>query len=642
MDTLFRKFCQYYLTNNNQEELEKLKELAKDNFANIDKKARKFIEKLKEKTNKLGYGTDFESFCELLEFYINQKKHMNDEEKINYLKVLMTLSEIHEINLREELERYVSYKEKDTNDESYNQIFYQFCHYNLSPNNDIEEFNELKKIATENNINFKEMQKHSIMFIEELKVMSERLGYDIENDSFEYIVNDYLLKKSKLSDYDKAKYLKILLYLSEIYGINLREALTKSPNTEETLTISLENIIKNLSNPLDNYEFLEELLTQRYNNGYFEVREISLGSYDLVKENGSSDKEQLQAELAYRLYQIFLDKFNNYAFDDLNEQYINLITEEELNRLSSITEEELTNIIKLINKHESAHYIIKKYKLTDNLYLFIEKSITETMDYEKEHIGIGNNSLFVNSDEQYTIRIYINGPDYETRIILNEYITKCVENNLDYNMKANGDNVDNREGSILYANIYDIQEKITYLNEMLDEFAYLKNKFVEPIYSSGKINNSIYGISHSGVIKNDLSCVKSYNDYFNNICEVAYYRTLSKIILEIVSDEKAKNIINNFIGLINVSFEKTTIKSPIYAEYNNINFELIKDLINQYIPLISSTLNIYISDNERKKSLVEEFKKSILYISNISEGRPKKIKSNIAINSYLEEYIKNN
>ena len=226
--------------------------------------------------------------------------------------------------------------------------------------------------------------------------------------------------------------------------------------------------------------------------------------------------------------------------------------------------------------------------------------------------------------------------------MLNKYILKCIEENINYDMKATGDNRDSQERTILYANINDITKKIAILDNLFDEEPDMKRLFSTPIHSSGRINNSLYGISHSGVIKDDLSCVNSYNDYFNNICEVAYYRTISKIILDIIDDETAKIIIQNFISLQNVTFTKAEMDSPELADYNDVSFDTIKDLVNQYIPLISSTLNIYMTDKDRNKSLVDEFTKSIKYISNICQGREKKFPSNIVINTYLEQFIKNN
>lgn len=641
MDSAFRKLCHFYLTDGTEENLSIIKESIEENFEELNEKAKELTEKIKEKTAKLGYNADFESYCDLLEEYINKKDNMEDEEKESYLKLLMTLSEIHEINLREELERYVSYKKKDPSDAERKNIFYKFCRYNISPNNNVEEFNDLKNIATENSLDFKELQKEAIMYVEEIKILAESLGYDIETDSFENIVQSYLNKKSKLNDYDKTRYLKVLLYLSEIYSINLRELLSTSNNEEETQqTDNLESLLTDLSNPLDNTEILSQLLDQRYNNGYFDIKEISL-THESLKED-TLNYNELLSSLAYKLYNIFLDKFNNYAFEDLNEKYVNLITEEDLIRLETLTQEEILNIIDLINKYESPHYICKKLKITENLYLFIEQSISETIDLKKEHIGIRENSLFNNDNEPYTIRIYLNAPEFKLFPFLAEYIKKCVENNLNYDMKALGDNKDNQEGAILFANIHDILDKINILNQLIKENPNIKDYFKTPIYSSGTLNNSLYGISHSGIINENNNCTKSYNDYFNIICEVAYYRTLSKIIIEIITDNKAKEIITNFISLKEVSFNKAEMISPELAEYNDVNFETIKDLINQYIPLVSSTLNIYMTDESQKESLVNEFKKSMLYISNICQNRPKKENSNIAISSYMEEFIRNN
>ena len=636
MDNTFRKLCHYYITNENEEMIKELEENPEE-FSAKKEKAQNFIEKLRQKTNQLGYGVDFESFCNLLEEYINKKDSMEDEEKSKYLKILMTLSEIHEINLREELERYISYKKKDEQEIDKEQIFHQFCRYNLKPNNDVEEFNELKELAQQNNLDFKELQKEAIIYVEEIKVLAESLGINIDEISFEEIVNEYLAKKHQLTDYNKARYLKVLLYLSEIFGINLREMLQEPQKMQvQSDTLSIETIRKELTNPLDNLEVLSNLLNQRYYSGYFDIKEITLTEDDIVTNNSDINYTEIQAELAYKLYRIFLDKFNNYAFDDLNQEYLNLITEEDLSRLETLTQEEIQKIIELINNHESSHYIIKKHKLTSNLYTFIEKSLTEAIDLKKEHIGIGENSLFANDNEQYTFRIYLNANDQELFFLIKEYIKKCVSENLNYNMKALGDNKDNQEGAILFASENDIVEKINIIETILEQNPSISSSLKKPIYSSGTLNSSKYGISHSGITDEYNKCVKSYNDYFNIICEVAYYRTISKIIIDIISDNKAKETITNFISLNNVSFNNAEFLNPLLAEYDGVNFEAIKDLINQYIPLVSTTLNIYLTDNEQHKKIVEEFRKSLLYISNICQNRNKKENSNIAISSYIE------
>ena len=643
MDNIFRKFCQYYTTDKSEKLLNELRELAQDEFDDYKEETYKFIEELKHSLRELGYTIDFESFCNLLEEYINKKETLSDEEKKKYLKALMNLSELYEVNLREELERYVSYKKTEQEEVSEKEIFYKFCKYNICPNNNVDEFNELKQIAIDNNIPFKELQKRSIMFIEELKLSAEHLGFNIEEDSIDFIVKDYLRKKNKMSDYDKSRYLKILLYLSEIYDVNIREMLTV-PQIEkkEITTIDINELLRNLSNPLENEELMSSLLNQRYNNGYFEIRDITLKSDASITESTNYDYELLHAEATYKIYRKFLDKYNNYALEDLNEEYLNMLSDADIKRLEELNQDDIYEIIKLIANRESSQYIIKKYKLTNSLYQFIEKSSNETTNIKIEHIGIRNNTLFNADNEQYTIKIYLNGPELETHKVLNEYILRCIEENINYDMKATGDNRDSKERTILYANINDIAKKISILDTIFEEEPEMKRTFSSPIHSSGQINNSLYGLSHSGVIKDDLTCVNSYNDYFNNICEVSYYRTISKIILDIIDDDTAKIIIQNFISLQNVSFTKAEMESPELAEYNNVSFDTIKDLVNQYIPLISSTLNIYMTDKERHKSLVDEFTKSIKYVSNICQGRDKKFPSNIVINTYLEQFIKNN
>lgn len=642
MDNIFRELCHCYIDKDDKL-LTRIQEENPQEFQMYNEKAKKFVKNLTSKTKKLGFAPDFESFCNLLEDYINKKDNLQDEEKKSYLKVLMTLSEIHEINLREELERYVSYKKKEQPEEK-NNIFKKFCHYNLNKDSNPEDFNELKVLATKNNLDFKEIQKESIVYVEKIKVLAENIGYDLDEITFEEIVEDYNSKRADLSDYDKTRYLRVLLYLSEIYEINLRELLIEKKQETKTSTkpnLTLEYLISNLSNPLDNYNLLGSLLDQRYNNGYFDIKEITLNKFDKAKENEEKDYSNIEAELAYRLYRIFLDKFNNYAFDDLNQDYLNLITEEDLYKLESLNKEELKSIIDLINNHESPHYIIKKHKLTENLYLFIEKSYQETINLKKEHIGIGENSLFISNSEPYTIRIYLNGPEHETLLFLKDYIQKCVLSNINYDLKAICNSSVNQENTILFANINDIVAKINIIEEIFNDNKPLAKVFTTPIYSSGRLNDSLYGISHSGVVDKNNNCINSYNNYFNNVCEVAYYRTISKIVLDIITDEKAKEAITTFVGLREVSFKEAKMASPELASYNNINFDTIKDLVNQFIPSVSSTLNIYMNEPSKKEILITEFKKSLLYISNICQNRERRANSNIAISSYIDTYLKN-
>ena len=95
---------------------------------------------------------------------------------------------------------------------------------------------------------FKAFYNKRFKNVKEVRQLAESLGYDIENDPFESLVHNYLNKKRNLNDYDKTRYLKVLLYLSEIYNINLREMLKDSQVEIIQEEKNTESILDNLSN----------------------------------------------------------------------------------------------------------------------------------------------------------------------------------------------------------------------------------------------------------------------------------------------------------------------------------------------------------------------------------------------------------
>ena len=87
------------------------------------------------------------------------------------------------------------------------------------------------------------------------------------------------------------------------------------------------------------------------------------------------------------------------------------------------------------------------------------------------------------------------------------------------------------------------------------------------------------------------------------------------------------SLINSFIGLTKVEGD-----NPLESIYNGNSFKEIKDVINRYITEVSKTLDIYVHSKEKILLLINEFRKSLQYIVNISRGNKKKSESNIAIN----------
>lgn len=616
MEELFRKFCVFYATDGQEDILKQLNEEAKDNAETYQKKAIKFVKNLRHKSNKLGYGIDFDSFCNLLEEYITKKDDLEDKEKRTYLKILFSMSQLYEVNLRSELEKYVSYKKVTTKQITERDVFKQFCLYNLNPNDDVSEFNRLNLICNVNNLNFDEMTQKSKIFVEEIKLLAEKLGYTTSIEDINSLIKEYLSKKHSLSDNEKVGYLKLLFYLCELYNLNLRSLITNTSSKESPKSNDTSE------NPLNNQELLLNLIKERYENGSFNIEDFNPNHQSITEEDYNYLEEL--SNLAYNLFQIFIDKFNNYAYEDLNPIYSNMITEADITRLNSLTEEDILNILKLEEKHESTHYICKRFKLPENLYNFINKAIYETIDLKSSSIGISSKILFNVINTNNNISIYLNGPDKTIITILKKYIKKCIDNNINYELDGLIYN-NNTYKVVIYSNKKDFKTKITILDNIISKEE-IKNNLTNPLPFSHHQKNNLYSISRRNIINKKEQI--PYIEYTNNLLEVAYYRVISKLIINLIDNEKDKNIVSNIIELQKV---KCDTLNPQEININNVSFINIKDTINNYIPFINNTLSKYISDTEYQENIIEEFKKAIIYISNIIEGKDKKVLRNITV-----------
>ena len=620
MEKLFISFSKYFLLDGSKEELEALKKEAGRNSGRYQRKASRFSKKLKKDVQKLGFDVDFESFCNMLENYVNIKDSMEEKDKKEYLEILTKLALIHDVDLREELERYVSFKAKEPSDTESKNIFYKFCHYYLNTNNSVEEYNELKELTKEYDIDFQEYQENALSYVEELKNNAEEVGLFTEERLFDESINKYLKNKQEMDDNLKVKYLRVMAPLAAIYGLNLRELLSSTPKKPEIVKVepkeeveesSIDDLFNTLSNPLDNDELLKTLLIDRFEKGSFEIRETKIGQ-DEPRESSEFDLCEYQAKLLYQIINIYLDKVNNYCTHELNEEITNLLTEEDLNVLANITEED---IYKYLTEDENNY--------SDTLIEFLNYSLT-TIDFRIEHIGTNELSLFKTNPEEDTYTIYLNGPERETVCVLNEYIKRCIKENTNYNMTGLWSGGDSKERTLLYASDNDLMTKINILDQIKEDHPQWIDSFGKPIYSSAT-NESYYGISLTSV-KDAL-----YNDFFNSVCEVAYYRTIAKIAINKIEKEQDKDVVNNFVELTNYEEDKA-LKLPEYSLYNNHTFTEVKDLINTYIPDIIKTITIYIENDEQLELLKEEFKKSCYYISNYVYGNDKKDIINIALN----------
>ena len=93
----------------------------------------------------------------------------------------------------------------------------------------------------------------------------------------------------------------------------------------------------------------------------------------------------------------------------------------------------------------------------------------------------------------------------------------------------------------MYANELDLIKKVSILNNIKKTHPEWIDKVNIPLQNHALLGNSYYSISIYSINNN------SYNEYFNQVSEISYYRILSKIILNKITNEKDLNIINDFI-----------------------------------------------------------------------------------------------
>ena len=607
MNYLDRKLYLYFINNEDDLSYNEIVQLFDDHNENLNEhkqRVKKSLKKMRKELKKYNiYSLTSDNFDDILT--ITKEYELTDEEHQKLYKIITKLADIHNIDLSEHEEKI-----ELTNEE----IFYKFCTYYINDIESIDTYNELLEISKEYDFNFNEMQAEAIDFIEKLKLSLEKQNLIISYDSFTKLLDKYKLEKKNYSDKKKEEQLKILASLAKIYNINLREELSQS--IEDQTEIEL---IDNLINPLDNNDFIKKLLQYRYDIGSFDIALLK-SKEDIMpsdKENYDSTKDQ--ATLTLRLINIFYDKLTNYAEQDLNEFFLSLINEDDYHRMSELTERDIYTYLMAINNHIDKDSIMDKLSISNTLYNFIYMSLDTTNIYN-DYIGLDNKNMFKNEEYIPSYIIYLNTPNAKcTHEFIEEYIIKCLENNMDYYLKGLHINGKNKDRTIIYSSEKDLNNKLSIIKEIINEHPEWSNKFGTPINFVKPNTESLYSIS------NYIDKEITYIDYFNDLCEVSYYRVLAKLLLNKINNDNELSIINSLIKLDNTVSKEL----PSKTIYNAYSFDEIKDTINRYIPDIINTVRLYIEEETNIEDFIKEFKKSIIYLYNINNKLDKKSDVNI-------------
>ena len=612
MKEYFNKFCIYYLNHFNKSYYKKLIKNAKKDkidYEKVDKDAKKYTKILKEKLNEFNYSGLKKEVYEMINKYIKIKDDMDEGDKKIYLENLNSLCNIYSINLRNELKDYVT--ELMNPEDVYKELFK--CYLEDKSNEDIEGVR--KKCKSEY---FTDVDEKASAYVKEVKKEYKKYDYIVCNKNcVNTAINNYIMNKDGYSNSAKSEILKMLAIVSKVYDINLKDEITKyyrEINNEDSIN-------NNLSNPLDNDSFLLAYLLQRHNNCSFNIRELPVPNYYKAKNYKEEDYVPIQAKIIKKIITIYLDKINNYGTQDINPLYINILSIDDLSRIDEIEEEEIVTFVEYINKRVEEDIVLRKLELSDVLYHFLVFLVNIT-DIYSPNIGSFEKNIFLLNNKEENIAIHIGTTnDENTFKFLARYISKCIENNISYNMKNILEDSLSKERTILLTSKDDLYTKLGILDEIAEENKGLIDNFDKPIISSAIYMDKYYGLSVNNI------GILEYNDFIDNAAEVAYYRVLAKLEINVIHNEDNLALLNSFIELGVVEGV-----NPLEATYNGNSFKEIKDVINRYITEVNKTINIYVSSEDKMKILVDEFRKSMRYIINLCRGNKKNSKNNMAIN----------
>ena len=221
----------------------------------------------------------------------------------------------------------------------------------------------------------------------------------------------------------------------------------------------------------------------------------------------------------------------------------------------------LMSISKMTN--DKIEELLKSDNTTNSSINFIKNVYQNCCDFENEHNGVNppynvekTSREEKNSDPfgyGYNKRIYLNPPykNMSTYIFLTEYIKKCIDERIPFDMKGKGSlshSEDELDGMVLYSNNTYFDKHLTILEEIINENPDLIDTFGTPICTGGMVTGKD-GICHYTIASGSPQGGKSdnglkisgeniegtYNDYIDNAINFTYIIACSKLVKENIS-----------------------------------------------------------------------------------------------------------
>ncbi len=450
----------------------------------------------------------------------------------------------------------------------------------------------------------------------------------IENN--QYIIYGYeknIVVRRKATD-EEIKNMSIEETNGDLHLFMLSHYIGFNPSADSEFNL---DILDQLTDPLDE-ELLKLMLERMLNNeGNLDIRTINRHNARRINQVPINTYEMSLVEA--EMFINGLTGINNWTTklkdSGLKQDTINnLINNKEL-------------VIKLIlsfhnNKPIDESIINKKdYELLLDYH-------NKNSDLRYEHIGA---DLF--DDKRYSVRIYLNIKNQKILAeFLKLYAQLCNVYKINYNMKGiyKPVDIDENDMGILYLNPDDLTLRIRIIERIINDHPDWIKEFGEPPLNCSRFGTGIYGIAHGGGtsdVSNPYNIIQTYNDFFDHVVLVAYYRLLAtsiKLSHYKFKDDEERNTVHSLLNPETIDFGESISNIPTAMNFNNIKFSKHKGIIDRIIS--DEDIRAKVISNLKNETLfLELFKHYINQTHNTTQGYDINRKSNVALSSFMEKYF---
>jgi len=524
--------------------------------------------------------------------------------------------------------------------------------YDIKNKNDYEVF--LKKHNIDAGKIFNYYHNNRISFLND-----GILSFILKNDSGK-IDNE----KIENEEYKKI-YIEVLIKLSELFS-NLIDFSTEEQKkyfqrckTSTELLLNelkvkrrymVSEICENLSNPLDNDEFLKKVLGELLKNNNVDVRYIWL----------SQDKKANDDDIILEDYQEFYLRLIKYFIKRL----ILILENKKYNLLSN----KLREVLSKNNSYGEVLQNLKKFTIDDYYRIFncinegnfsgldsvyspntrlVLNGIVDDLDVKNGWNSVGSKTFYNSLGEgRAMVRIYLNPPwKIEMFLFFESYIKKCLKYGIGYCIKGKEADAPVKDRTILYLSIEQLPIVIKILNEIEYEHPEWIETFGTPPSNTGILNNSYYGVCHIGgysynkerkVCTNNM---ETYNDYCNRIFKLAFNSLIAKIAVDknMVTDVNDREYLRKLAKLVDVKYNEDNDKIFSNAPHNcSISLRKMNEIVKKY-DLLNKIKRMY-PNLINNSDVLKLFKRRCQHIADGLEGRLGKKQGNVCVSKLMDDY----